>query len=175
MNGSLLDYDGAVEFAREYLESRKEYFSKGPEVRIWCLQLSHRFGRINLLQPARDDAEASQALRNEAAQLLEAGEPLPHDMTCYVSEFLRNPSIPKRKAVPRNQTRDLYISMAVWQVKEKTGWAATQNRERARADSPPSACAVVADALKQMGFKRLKTPAVESIWNRYKDMEPSEN
>lgn len=167
----MLDYDGAVEFAREYLESRSEYFAKGPEVRIMCLRLSHRIGQINLLQSAHEDAEDSQALREEAAQLIEAGEPLPRELACYVGEFLRNPYIPKRNVVPRDQTRDLYISMAVWQVMDRTGWRAT--RGRARTSKSVSACQVVAAALEQLKIP-VSEDSVDGIWRRYKHMEPSE-
>jgi hypothetical protein len=70
------------------------------------------------------------------------------------------PPVKRRRGRRANPDRDFWIVVAIEQVIER-GFEPTRNREATGA--PRSACAIVAEAFKQMGIK-LSERGVETIW-----------
>jgi hypothetical protein len=106
-----------------------------------------------------------------AADLIEAGEPLPSPLRGWVVELLRNPPAPPPREGKRGQQpsmllhRDAVIVSAInWLLAQHPGLKATRNNQTKRNVQPPCACSEVAWALRALGVRRLSEPAVKKIW-----------
>jgi hypothetical protein len=129
-------------------------------------------GRFDMIDLARaGDPDAIAILKDLALELRSRHETLPHELDNWVSEQLRNPPKPKREGGPRRITklpRDIGIAVVVAGVIDRFGLKPTGRSPHRR-----SACAVVADALSEIG-EALGYKAVETIWQRYGRAMPTQ-
>ena len=104
--------------------------------------------------------EAHDALCSYASWLTEQGKPQPNGLQLYVNWRAREGFRPDRKRFA-NVERDLAIIFAVRELVD-AGYSPARNSART---GTPSACALVAEGLGQLGH-HLSEDAVEKIWNR---------
>lgn len=113
--------------------------------------------------------DAHRALCGYAGWLADQGKPLPHGLQTYIV-FAASDGFKKKKRF-KNLERDLAICIAVREVKNM-GYDLTRNEATTQT---PSACSLVAEALREFGQNMTDGAVVQIIKRRGKDIlnEPS--
>jgi hypothetical protein len=98
------------------------------------------------------------------------GMALSEDVRAYLDRLVRadlEGPLRRERGRPRNMGRDFWIVYVVARIAERHGLRPTQNREPAHNKSVdcPSACAIVAQALQELGID-CGVRGVEEIWRR---------
>jgi hypothetical protein len=117
--------------------------------------------------------EADKALREIAAEMLDAGESPPANIRYYAASALIQPSQVKRgkgNDAAENWLRDQCIAVIVSAAIER--WYPYLPVSRNRASRKPSACSVVSAALVRRGIN-IGTRRVEKIYKEYADLLPA--
>jgi hypothetical protein len=128
-----------------------------------------RFGVIDLARAGDPDAIA--ILKDLALELRSRHAMVPDELDNWISEQLRNPTKPKREGGPKRITklpRDIGVAVVVAALVDRFGLKPTGRSPHRR-----SACAVVADALSEIG-QAIGYKAVETIWQRYGRAMPTQ-
>jgi hypothetical protein len=101
------------------------------------------------------------------AQLMD-GMALSEDVRAYLLRVLEVSEISRPRGRRANMIRDTWILYTIAMIVEKHGIRPTQNREPAvhsKTANCPSACAIVAQALRELGIG-FAVRGVEDIWRR---------
>jgi hypothetical protein len=170
----------ATAFARDFLRRMRDCTDSpfGPAavstyVRpILVRMLETAEGQYRMIDYARAGwPEAIAILNSVALELRNRNEILPEALDIWVSEQLRNPAKPKPGPGPKKVAhvpRDIGISMTVSAVIDRFGLKPTGRSRHRR-----SACAVVADALSEIG-EAIGYDAVVAVWRRYGRAMPTQ-
>lgn len=121
-----------------------------------------RLSTAALLLYAGDFVAVDKELRDRAAALLEAGNPLPPNLSAYIAVRLRNGCTPIKERRHWATGRDIRISLAVRHVMTM-GFLPYRNEATRDAERGESACSIVATALGRLGVA-IGEHAVVKIW-----------
>lgn len=108
---------------------------------------------------------ADQAMKELAAEYMNRGDRMPAPLAAYSIEFLSRlpPHRPKGQKKTAHVMQDLFIALMVGELVGYHGLKPTRWRQNSR----PSACSVVAQALRERGIRVLTEKGVEKVWNQY--------
>lgn len=123
-------------------------------------------GLDELIASARRGApHADFVLRDDAADLLAGGRPLPEPLRSYTAGALHKaPLKQKRGPSPSGRkARDALITSAV-KLLVKRGFKPTRNRASRDPQAAPSACSIVVEVLKERDI-HMSEVAIEKIWS----------
>lgn len=107
---------------------------------------------------------ADQAVRELIAEYTDRGDRLPTPLAAYNIEILSRlpPHRPKGQKKTAHVMQDIFIAVMVGELIGYHGLKPTR-----RQSSRPSACSVVAQALRERRVRAITEKNVERVWNRY--------